>query len=450
MVKRILYLLFIVSITSSCVKVNRKPIGFTVIERWKDGKKAAVSLTYDGGTLNQFQVALPIMDQMQFPATFFIVTGEIEGSMYERDFIGRPLEEIVIETEEISTNKENFFERASAIRVLGDEKIIEYHTRAGDLWEVGKYKEAWQLIDEAYSIIRSEPSPPVKQNNQQKCGANWDELKTYASLGFEFASHSVSHAQFGILDDANLVYELDKSKKEILNNLGPKHTFSIECPYGTENERVMEFTFERYNASRNRMPQPFLEEINRWNKMHPGTSEKEYVQWQRGPKSKTPVEEMTSWIDTCTTNDNIWLVLVFHGIEGIGWEPIPGSNIEAYFNYIKSKEEDIWVATFQDVTKYMRERMDASIRYSRNHDTIQIELIHDLDPELYNLPMTLKTYVPAAWMNVTFNQEGKSFTIRTEIDEDGHYVQYNALPNAEEIILTRSNHSLSNFDNSAY
>jgi peptidoglycan/xylan/chitin deacetylase (PgdA/CDA1 family) len=423
----------------SCNKKNSNPLGHTQIEKWKDGKKSAVCITYDGGTANQFNVALPIMNLLHFPATFFIVTGEVEGSRNERKFIGRSLNEIVQETKDIPTNSDNFFERASAIRVLGDEKMLEYHTHTGDLWEVGKFNQAYHHIDEAYSIVRSAPGLPTFHSNQVKSSANWDEMKIYATQGHEFASHSISHAQFGILDEVNLVYELEKSKEEIMKQLGPKHIFSIECPYGTEDERVMKFTFARYEAARNRMPEPFLKEINRWNKMDPGTSNKEYVQWQRGPKSKTPVEEMTSWIDTCTANNNIWLVLVFHGIEGIGWEPIPGSTIEAYFNYIKSKEKDIWIATFQDVTKYIRERMQAEINFSNKSDKILIKLTHDLDPALYDLPLTLKTYVPETWMNVTVSQGEKSFSIRTEIDEDRHYVQYEAFPNADEIILTNGN-----------
>jgi hypothetical protein len=237
------------------------------------------------------------------------------------------------------------------------------------------------------------------------------------------------------LDDANLVYELEKSKEEILERLGPEHIFSIECPYGTENERVMEFTLARYAAARNRMPEPFLEEINRWNKMLPGSSDKEYVQWQKGPKSATPLEEMTSWIDTCTANDNIWLVLVFHGIEGIGWEPIPGSTIETYFNYIKLKEEDIWVATFRDATKYIRERMHAEVSYAKEENQILIELKHDLDKEIYDYPLTLKTYIPSDWTSTEIRQGDKTWSIENEMDENGHYVQYEAIPNAEEIVL---------------
>jgi len=47
--------------------------------------------------------------------------------------------------------------------------------------------------------------------------------------------------------------------------------------------------------------------------------------------------------------------------------------------------------------------------------------------------------VPETWMNVTVSQGEKSSSIRTEIDEDRHYVQYEAFPNAEEIILTKGN-----------
>ena len=151
--KQIFFLLSIPIITYSCTGAKRKPIGYTEIERWKDGKKAAVSLTYDGGTAGQFKVALPIMNRLGFPATFFIVTGEVAGSVYERQFIGRSLKDIAQEAAEIATNADNFFERASAIRVLGGESIIEYHTRAGDLWEVGKFEEANELIDEAYKKV---------------------------------------------------------------------------------------------------------------------------------------------------------------------------------------------------------------------------------------------------------------------------------------------------------
>ncbi|MBP1768375.1 MAG: polysaccharide deacetylase family protein [Candidatus Aminicenantes bacterium] len=117
----------------------------------------------------------------------------------------------------------------------------------------------------------------------------------------------------------------------LAGHLGPKHTFTIECPYGTEDERVVRYALARYPASRNRLPEPFLEEFNRWNDRYPGISLKEYVQWQRGVLTATPMSLMKSWVDTIARHENIWLVLVFHGIDGIGWEPKTGAELKEYF-----------------------------------------------------------------------------------------------------------------------
>src|SRR6185312_7544266 len=70
--------------------------GKTEITKWQDGKKTAVSITYDDGSRNQFKVALPIMERLHFPATFFIITGAIEGSAHQPKFIGRPVEQILL------------------------------------------------------------------------------------------------------------------------------------------------------------------------------------------------------------------------------------------------------------------------------------------------------------------------------------------------------------------
>src|SRR5512144_618111 len=93
--------------------------GRTSIEKWQDGKKGAVSLTWDDGSPNQFRVAVPIMDRLGLPATFFIITGEVAGSRYHGAFVGRPVREIVAETARMSTTADNLLERASAVGYLG-------------------------------------------------------------------------------------------------------------------------------------------------------------------------------------------------------------------------------------------------------------------------------------------------------------------------------------------
>ena len=87
---------------------------------------------------------------------------------------------------------------------------------------------------------------------------------------------------------------------------------------------------------------------------------------------------MESWVDTACNNKDTWLVLVFHGIDSLGWEWTPIPKLEEYFNYIKTREDRLWIATFGDVTKYMREREVASIDYQFGNGQISVDLSHRL------------------------------------------------------------------------
>lgn len=432
-------------------------VGQTSIAKWQNGKKAALSLTYDGNTINQFRVALPIMNRLGFKGTFFVVTPTVPGSSYQPKFIGRPVDEIVAETATVPTNRENFFERASAVRFLGYENAYNYHIRAGTKFEQGHITEAYNLIDEAYRKLREGDFIPsderVEPRNELYLEilygdpefnlitpdvdlVTWDQLKKYQTQGHEFGSHTISHPYLSVMDSVNLMYELEMSKAELRHHLGPEAEFSAELPFGTEDERVMDYALDIYPALRNRMPAPYLEELARWSDADPANSGKEYVQWQRGPKSDTPMKQMKSWIDTALKGDNIWLVLVFHGIEGIGWEPLTREELEEYFTYIKNKEDNIWVATFGDVTKYMRERMQADIDAQKKGDTIEVTLTHSLDKTLYDLPLTLKTYIPDSWKSVKIQQGADEQTVQSHNDQHGTFVLYQAVPNKEIVTLT--------------
>ena len=412
--------------------------GRTEILKWPNGSRAAVSLTYDDGSLNQFRVAVPIMKKLGFPATFHIITGQVRGSIYPGKFIGRPVADIVAETATVPTGKGNFFERASAIGHLGFAEGVESHGQAGELFEDGKVDKAYRVIDEAYAKVRS--GAWVKKTPSDAAGGRreavgWDELAALARKGFEISSHTVTHPRLAVLDEANMVYELEKSRQEILAHLGAKHIFSVECPYGTEDKRVMSYALARYPASRNRMPEPWLEELNRASDKDPLSSNKEYVQWQRGALTETPMALMKSWVDTVASRDNMWLVLVFHGVDGIGWEPKSGAELGEYLGYIKSLGDKVWVATFQDAAKYMRERMSAEVRVRSKGQGFEITLTHDLSRDLYDRPLTLRTAVPDDWRAAEVRQGERVLRVPVNGRAGGRFVLYEAAPNSGPVTL---------------
>ena len=413
--------------------------GQTEITKWPDGKRGAISITYDDGSINQFRKALPIMNRLKIPGTFYINTGHITGAQYQGKFIGRPIDSIIENTASVPTDKENFFERASAAGYLGYEGGLEYHSRAGSRFDAGHPEEAYQIIDELYEKVRNGELPPEEKTNdlvKESIGLTWDDIRLYTSQGHEFASHMVTHPRMAALDEANMLYELEKSREEILNQLGPKYTFSAECPYGTENERVMEYAHEVYPALRNRMPETYMEELNRSNRKNPGSFHKEYVQWQRGATTKTPLPLMKSWIDTTASKENIWLVLVFHGVDGIGWEALTSELLDEYFHHMKSNENALWIATFADATKYIRERMNSRVTTQENDGKIIVSLTNSLDKTMYDIPLTLKTYVSTEWQEVQVTQGKDIDQIHPHRDSGGSYILYRAYPDTGIIELS--------------
>ena len=427
----------------SCASTTKTPVGQSSITKWKDNKKAAISITYDDGIITQFTVARPIMNRLGLPATFYVITGKIEGAAKGK-FIGRPKATIIAETATIKTNAENFFERASLIAFTGTSEAILYHSNAGSLFERGKIQEAYALIDEGYEKLRKgqlRNTEEVVFHDNKEDTTTWNDLKLYAAEGHEIASHTVTHPRLAVLDEANLLYEIEQSKTDVQQFMGEKYTFSAECPYGTEDERVMEYAHKVYPSLRNRMPEPYLHELNRASKEVPSKSTKEYVQWQRGPLSKHSMELMKSWVDTCLANDNIWLVLVFHGVNEFGWEPKTAEELTTYFSYIKEKESAIWVATFADVTKYVRSRKNATITSTVQGKKIIVHASTTLDSEVYDVPLTVKTYIREQWQTVTLRR-GKTrgdTALKIYKDTIGKYVLFNVLANGtDELVIIRS------------
>ena len=413
-------------------------VGATTVTEWQYGKNGALSITYDDASRHQFTRALPLMERLKLPATFFVITGPITGSQYHGKFVGRPVAEIIKESATVLTDSANFLERCSAAGYLGYEGTISYHTRAGGLYSSGRKRQAYQLMDSLYARVRHgdfkpgyEPCPEYKE----AIGSSWADFRKDAAEGYEIASHSITHATMPGLNEVNIRYELEKSKEEIRNQLGEKYTFSTEVPYGYEDDRVMQIAYKIYPALRNRMPEPFLREIDRASRTVPHPTDKDYVQWQRGPLHATPLSLMESWVDTTCANKDMWLVLVFHGIDSLGWEWTPIPRLEEYFNYIVAREGSVWIATFGDVTKYMREREHASIKTEMGGGTIQVSLTHSLDKGTYDLPLTLKTYVPGGWKTVMVKQGPLARKTDVLQDEKGNYILYQLIPNLTPAIL---------------
>jgi hypothetical protein len=416
----------------------------TDITKWQDGKDAAVAITYDDSTINQFRIALPLMNERGLVGTFFVITSQIPGSKHMPAYVGRPMMDIIRESATVPTGAANVLERTSVLRYLGDvlglEELSGARGQPNNVAGVDAALEKLRATGKTYGAapyvqVRSEESGRPRAD--QPGGLTWDEMRRTAAQGHEIANHTMAHARLANMDEANIRYETEKARDELREQVGEKHTYSIEAPFGIRDARVRDLLTKEFLLTRNWVSDAdgvFVEGIFRGNNKDVGTSTKPYVLWERGPVSNTTLEQMTGWVDT-SLQHGTWLVLVVHGIEGIGYEPIPKDRITAYFDYMKAQSARLWVATFQDGSKYMRERMASTVTSRQNGETIEVTVKHTLDPKTYDLPLTARTTVPPAWTSARVRQGARTETVPVKHENGRSFAQYRVVPDGTLVRL---------------
>ena len=430
------------------------------LTKWQDGKDACISITYDDSSINQFRVAIPLMNERSLPGTFFIITGDIDGSKHQPAFIGRPIMDILRESEKSPTTKENMLERTAMLNYLSTVlRVPELKGfRAQSLQRPitrGDIPALAAILDPLMAKLRQSgvayPNGPIKSApplrepgdtsadwpGDRRYHLTWAELRRHMAEGHEMANHTITHALLPVMNEANIAYEVEESKKEMLEQLGTKSQFSVEAPFGIDDPRVKDVVASRFPITRNWVLDDFMAGILRGGRTDPTTSTKEYVQWQRGPLAATPLAEMKGWLDT-SLDHGIWLVLVIHGIEGVGWEPITTENLRIYFDYIADRKTRLWVATYQDAAKYARERHASAVVAKAGDDRIEVTVTHSLDKKLYDLPLTVKTRLPGDWKLAHFRQGQDACWLPIHHEGDSNFVLYQIAPNGPPAVLEKA------------
>jgi hypothetical protein len=313
--------------------------------------------------------------------------------------------------------------------------------RLGRSLRQGNYDEPSRIVDAALAKLRQTGATyapaPRRSVGDRRYVITWDELRRHAAEGHEIANHSVTHPFMPALDEANIVYEIEKANQDIREQLGVKHTFSIEAPYGIDDPRVRPIVASRFALTRNWVTDEFMDGFLRDDRRDPTMSKRDYVQWQRGPLARTTMEMMKGWVDT-SIGHGIWLVLVFHGIEGIGWEALTTETMRAYVDYIKEHEGRMWIATFQDGAKYARERVNSTLRTNVSGDAIEVSVTHTLKQEIYDLPLTARTTIPADWRLVRFRQGDDVRFLPVHREGGEPFVMYRIAPNEKPARLEKA------------
>jgi peptidoglycan/xylan/chitin deacetylase (PgdA/CDA1 family) len=252
-------------------------------------RPAAISYTFDDNLRDQYTIAVPMLDEVGFKGTFFVIAGKTADTPQE-----------------------------------GEQKK-----------EDGNVRNLWG-------------------------GISWPELKKMSEEGHEIASHTWTHPSLTRLPPDELDAQFSKAYDAIKTHIG-KPPLTVAFPGNGSNAEVQAAALKYHVA---------------------------YRAFQQSTSGKSTAKSLNDWADKLV-EENKWGVLMTHGIAQ-GYAALTDPEIlRNHFKYVKSRERDIWVDTFANISRYNQERDHATLDVKQGAAGAECTLTCALDPKVYDQPLTI-------------------------------------------------------------
>lgn len=330
------------------------------INKWKNGKKSAIALTFDDGNRSHYEYAAPILNAYGFLGTFYLFT--------------------------------------------------------------------------------------------EKASLNWKKFASLSEKGHEIGAHSVSHSNLTQLPIGSQTepfskdFELYQSKKTIEEKMPNRNCVTFAYPYCQEDQDLIDLASQYYIAARDCGGVSNASSFSNKNEY----ALKSYTfNWDDNRKKPTEdhslLEQFKENIQDSVIDKGRWTSVLFHDV--VPFDSIPKlssykpTSTEVFIEICKwlkhkSVNNDIWVATFSEVTKYIKQRDAAKCSIvAENPNEIQFKLDDGLEDELFDVSLSLE--IPIKWNTecVVISKKGKEAKLPTYPKNGKTYVSANLYPDGSVITL---------------
>jgi peptidoglycan/xylan/chitin deacetylase (PgdA/CDA1 family) len=190
-----------------------------------DGNQG-IAITFDDGYANNYQLAFPVLQKYQFPATVFLTTGFVDRSV---PLWGDWLEFLLV----ASARRNSVFEwRGEKITLA----LTSQHATNSVIAKLKKRLHG-STINDIHDLLRNleahlEISSDWRGIPEALRPLCWDEIRAMRRSGLvSFGAHTVSHPVLSTCADDIQKFEIEESKRRIEEELGEKCTI-FAYPYG--------------------------------------------------------------------------------------------------------------------------------------------------------------------------------------------------------------------------
>jgi oligosaccharide reducing-end xylanase len=258
--------------------------------------------------------------------------------------------------------------------------------------------------------------------------SGWAQVQAAAAAGHEIGSHTVTHANLGMLTDAQQAPELTNSQNLINANVPGQKCVTIAYPNCVAGDESL--ISQYYIAGRTCSGQ-----------IVPSTPS-DFLQIScMICGSSGSVQTLQNFTDTASSAYAArgWCVYLIHGIDSDGgYSPLPSAMLQSSVNYFSANQDRFWVQAFGNVVRYIRERNAATVAETSSTDTnITLQVTDGLNDSIYNFPITLRRPLPANWVAATITQAGTPIYAQVVTIGSTNYVMFDVVPDVGDVILSQ-------------
>lgn len=193
-----------------------------VLGALSDGRELrprSVVVTFDDGYTDNHEVAMPILNRVGVPATFYVTVDCVETG-------GLPWPSR-LRYAFYTTNKISWHDSNNSTWPLGDwgqrdQAFLKASDQCAQL--AGSAQE--EFIRQIETCLQAGPPQPP-----QRLMMTWEQVRDLVKNGHIVGSHTLTHPNMAYVDTSAATTELTESKRRIEENLGtPISHFSYPCP----------------------------------------------------------------------------------------------------------------------------------------------------------------------------------------------------------------------------
>ena len=135
-----------------------------------------------------------------------------------------------------------------------------------------------------------------------------------------------------------------------------------------------------------------------------------------------------------------WCDVFIHGLLLERWESEAlHVGYRKLFEWVDKHREDLWISFMDDIALYGQERDTATLKTtSADNSRIVLNLTSQMEPTIFDYPLTIKVRIADSWKNIKATQAGKPIEAKIITNENAPFALVKAKPDCGDIVINNS------------